>query len=222
MGLSSPSGSFLSAYQSQCVKITKKSHLKRSVFEFFSLVDFQTLWNSSILLERRFSIWRTLVSIFYELYESRGHPLRKFSCWIQSSWVSTFVTVISLARACTTAVQVWNGYFPQGNFAQLSNKNIEVLSAGFQFPFRASYPIRISGRNSLLSCCFCYLNYGTCFAQRDSYSLGQTLESFVLLKLIKVIHGVGKLFEGKKVAENLVFFFFLCQSSYKNIVATNL
>ena len=43
--------------------------------------------------------------------------------------------------------------------------------------------------------------------ERDSYSLGQTLESFVLLKLIKVIHGVGKLFEGKKVAENLVFFF---------------
>ena len=35
----------------------------------------------------------------------------------------------------------------------------------------------------------------------DSYSPGQTLESFVLLKLIKVIHGVGKLFEGKKVAE---------------------
>ena len=167
-------------------------------FKWDILVNFQTMWNSSILLERRFSIWRTLVSIFYELYESRGHPLRKFSCWIQSSWVSTFVTVISLARACTTAVQVWNGYFPQGNFAQLSNKNIEVLSAGFQFPFRASYPIRISGRNSLLSCCFCYLNYGTCFAQRDSYSLGQTLESFVLLKLIKVIHGVGKLFEGKK------------------------
>ena len=45
------------------------------------------------------------------------------------------------------------------------------------------------------------------FCCRDSYSLGQTLESFVLLKLIKVIHGVGKLFEGKKVAENLVFFF---------------
>ena len=48
---------------------------------------------------------------------------------------------------------------------------------------------------------------GHVLPERDSYSLGQTLESFVLLKLIKVIHGVGKLFEGKKVAENLVFFF---------------
>ena len=37
----------------------------------------------------------------------------------------------------------------------------------------------------------------------DSYSPGQTLESFVLLKLIKVIHGVRKVFEGKKVAQNL-------------------
>ena len=58
---------------------------------------------------------------------------------------------------------------------------------------------------------------GTCFySSRTYYSLRQTLESFVLLKLIKVIHGVGKLFEGKKLHKNLQDFFttFFCFCLY--------
>ena len=142
----------------------KKSHFNTSIVRRQFLMIFQQCRHPP--LTNKDFLYDALLLFFTSFTRAEGILSKEiFMRRIQSSWVSTFVTVISLARACTTAVQVWNGYFPQGNFAQLSNKNIEVLSAGFQFPFRASYPIRISGRNSLLSCCFCYLNYGTCFAR---------------------------------------------------------
>ena len=111
-------------------------------------------------------------------------------------------------------------FSPAVAFKQKHRSFVRRLSVSFP----ASYPIRISGRNSLL-----LSQLWDMFCCRDSYSLGQTLESFVLLKLIKVIHGVGKLFEGKKVAENLVFFLSLfllvlfwrsfCQKFFQNIAA---
>ena len=135
-------------------------------FKWDILVNFQTMWNSSILLERRFSIWRTLVSIFLRaLREPRASSKEIFM--LNSIKLSVYFCNrnFSSTRVYNSSTSMkWIFYFTLGNI-WLSNKNIEVLSAGFQFPFRASYPIRISGRNSLLSCCFCYLNYGTCFAR---------------------------------------------------------
>ena len=127
---------------------------------------------------------------------------------IQSSWVSTFVTVISLAaraRVWNSSTQVWNGYFtsPWGisAFKQKHRSFVRRLSL---FPFQPQFHI--------LSGLVAEIPFSTSTAISimghvlpDSYSPGQTLESFVLLKLIKVIHGVGKLFWGEKSCRKISF-----------------
>ena len=118
--------------------------------------------------------------------------------------------------------------FPKGISRSFQTKTSKFCPQAFSFLFGLHILSGLVAEIPFFPAASAISIMGHVLPERDSYSRGQTLESFVLLKLIKVIHGVGKLFEGKKVAENLVFFFlplsklFLEYCSHEIVISAHL
>ena len=88
--------------------------------------------------------------------------------------------------------------FPKGISRSFQTKTSKFCPQAFSFLFGLHILSGLVAEIPFFPAASAISIMGHVLPERDSYSLGQTLESFVLLKLIKVIHGVGKLFEGKK------------------------